>query len=243
MARWLLSAAALAAAAAAAEEKACGEVTLRYFDIRGRGEAIRMALHDQGVPFADESFSFDEWGKEKPDGLKARWTAEGKLAFGQVPLLEIDGLELVQTQAILRYLGRKLGWYEGTPAALHRIDLVAEGTEDVRGRLSAVKYSDKGEAEKQAALKHYFSHPTEGARWLGYLDALLAKSDTPFAASTPNATHADYLLLDVLDYHESIGGDDAAALIATMPALTAFRAMMRARPKLKAYLEGPLRRP
>ena len=31
--------------------------------------------------------------------------------FGQVPLLEIDGLKLVQTGAIVRYLARKHGMY------------------------------------------------------------------------------------------------------------------------------------
>jgi len=43
----------------------------RYFDVRGRGEAIRAALADHAVPFNDESFSAAEWGKGKPDGLKA----------------------------------------------------------------------------------------------------------------------------------------------------------------------------
>jgi glutathione S-transferase len=35
----------------------------------------------------------------------------GKVLFGQVPLLEIDGLNLVQTGAIVRYLARKYNLY------------------------------------------------------------------------------------------------------------------------------------
>jgi hypothetical protein len=50
----------LAAVQCAAEEEACATPTLRYFDVRGRGEAIRLALHDQGVEFEDASFSSDE---------------------------------------------------------------------------------------------------------------------------------------------------------------------------------------
>ena len=73
----------------AAEEGECTTV-LRYFDIRGRAEAIRLAMRDWDVPFVDATFSGDEWGKERADGLKATWSAEGKLAYGQVPLLEID---------------------------------------------------------------------------------------------------------------------------------------------------------
>ena len=64
----------------AAEDDTCSTV-LHYFNIRGRAEAIRMALHDLNIPFVDHSFSGDEWGKEKADGLKANWTAAGKLSF------------------------------------------------------------------------------------------------------------------------------------------------------------------
>ena len=67
-----------------AANKACAAddtlPVLRYFDVRGRGEVIRLAFHDVGVPFEDAAFSFDAWGKERPDGLKAKWTAEGRRA-------------------------------------------------------------------------------------------------------------------------------------------------------------------
>ena len=36
-----------------------------------------------------------------------------KLLFGQVPLLEIDGLKLVQTNSIVRYIGDKAGFIPG----------------------------------------------------------------------------------------------------------------------------------
>ena len=107
----------------AATDETCSPVfettpVLRYFNVRGRGEAIRLAFADNGIAFEDASFSGDDWGKDKEDGLKAKWTASGLIAFGQVPLLEIDGLKLVQSQAILRYLGRKVGWYAGAHALM-----------------------------------------------------------------------------------------------------------------------------
>ncbi len=36
-------------------------------------------------------------------------SAAGKLLFSAVPLLEVDGLQLVETQAIVRYVGRRRG--------------------------------------------------------------------------------------------------------------------------------------
>ena len=38
----------------------------------------------------------------------------GFLEFNQVPLLRIDGMNIVQTQAIVRYLARKHGLYGKT---------------------------------------------------------------------------------------------------------------------------------
>lgn len=63
----------------------------------------------------------------------ARRTADGKLMFGQVPMLEIDGLHLVQSHSIMRYVAAKHGWYDWYSARqLAAIDMIAEGTEDVR---------------------------------------------------------------------------------------------------------------
>ncbi len=59
--------------------------------------------------------------------------AAGQLLFGQVPMLEVDGLHLVQSHSIMRYVAGKHGWYEGLDlATVARIDMLAEGTEDVR---------------------------------------------------------------------------------------------------------------
>ncbi len=44
----------------------------------------------------------DEWPKVKSSGIES-----GLLPFGQVPALHIDDMDVVQTGAIIRYLGRK----------------------------------------------------------------------------------------------------------------------------------------
>jgi hypothetical protein len=53
--------------------------TLTYFDVAGRAEMIRIALHHAGVEFVDNRLSFAEFGAAK---------AAGKYPLG-VPILTL----------------------------------------------------------------------------------------------------------------------------------------------------------
>ena len=71
---------------------------LLYFDAKGKGEAIRLALTYCNIPFEDYRFkSRDEFTKMKESG---------ELMFGQVPALFVNGVILNQSAAILRYIGQ-----------------------------------------------------------------------------------------------------------------------------------------
>jgi hypothetical protein len=107
--------------------------TLHYFDARGRAEAIRLAFIDNNFDFVEHSFTKKQWGQHTPDGLKANMTQAGMLAFGQVPMLEIDGVTLTQSHTILRFVARREGWYDWySNIEQGAIDMAADGTEDVR---------------------------------------------------------------------------------------------------------------
>jgi hypothetical protein len=45
---------------------------LHYFDVRGRGEAIRLAFVDNNIKFKESTFSSAAWGKMDNVGLKAK---------------------------------------------------------------------------------------------------------------------------------------------------------------------------
>ena len=150
------------------------------FDVRGRAEVVRLALHDYGVAFEDQGFSGEAWGKGKPDGLKAEMMAAGKLAFGQVPLLTVTRgptllamqprtTYIVQSHAILRFLGREFGFYDDEWGAelLAAVDLAADGTEDVRSQLMKIKYGGGDDAAKEELYAQYFDSETGAAMWLG----------------------------------------------------------------------------
>ena len=74
---------------------------LTYFDFDGgRGEPVRIALHAAGIPFEDERLSFEDFGKMR-HGLR----------FNSLPVLEIDGNPITQSNAISRYVGKMAGLY------------------------------------------------------------------------------------------------------------------------------------
>lgn len=74
---------------------------LTYFDFDGgRGEPIRIAFHAAGIDFEDNRISFPEF-TEMRQGTR----------FNAVPVLEIDGAAVTQSNAILRYVGKMAGLY------------------------------------------------------------------------------------------------------------------------------------
>ena len=74
---------------------------LTYFDFDGgRAEPIRIAFHAAGIEFEDERLSFPEFGEMR-----------GNTPFNAVPVLEIDGAPVSQSNAISRYVGKMAGLY------------------------------------------------------------------------------------------------------------------------------------
>ena len=87
------------------------------------------------------------------------------------------------------------------PAALAKIDVAADGVEDLRKKLGAITYANAWDRTKRAMLAKYMKDPKECALWLGYFDRLISGSESGFVAGSADASHADYLLLDLLDHH------------------------------------------
>jgi glutathione S-transferase len=74
---------------------------LTYFDFSGgRGEPVRIALHAAGIEFDDERLSFAEFSAMRKKAL-----------FNALPILEIDGVAVTQSNAMCRYVGKQAGLY------------------------------------------------------------------------------------------------------------------------------------
>ncbi|MHB8948019.1 MAG: glutathione S-transferase [Rhodoferax sp.] len=77
------------------------KLKLTYFDFHGgRAEPVRLALHIGGVAFEDHRFTFAEFAEVRMS-----------TPFGQVPTLQVDGVQVTQCDSILRYAGKLAGLY------------------------------------------------------------------------------------------------------------------------------------
>lgn len=94
---------------------------LTYFDFPGgRGEPIRIALHAAGIAFEDHRISFDEF-------LQTRQ----QMRFSCAPVLHIDGVEVTQSNAMLRYAGKMAGLYPDEEIQALYCDEAMDAVEDL----------------------------------------------------------------------------------------------------------------
>ncbi len=94
---------------------------LTYFDFDGgRGEPIRIAFHAAGIEFEDDRISFEKF-------VETRDTAR----FRCVPVLAIDGVEVTQSNAMNRYIGRMAGLYPENDLQALYCDEAMEAVEDL----------------------------------------------------------------------------------------------------------------
>ena len=97
---------------------------LVYFDIDGaRGEAARLAMVIGGVPFEDDRVKFADWPGLKPS-----------TPFGALPVLELDGQTVAQSNGINRYVGKLAGLYPGDAWQAAICDEVMDAVEEIATR-------------------------------------------------------------------------------------------------------------
>jgi prostaglandin-H2 D-isomerase / glutathione transferase len=110
-----------------------------YFDMDGgRGESIRIALHAAGIDFEDHRVAFADFQ-----------AAKKKLPFGSVPVLEVDGVAVTQSNAIVRYAGRLGGLYPEDERQALYCDEAMDVVEDISHYLGPT-FALQGEALKSA---------------------------------------------------------------------------------------------
>ena len=97
------------------------KLKLTYFDFHGgRGEPARLALAIGGIEFEDVRIPIGDWPRHK-----------GAMPFGALPVLEVDGRIVTQSNGINRYVGKLTDLYPADPWQAALCDEVMDAVEDI----------------------------------------------------------------------------------------------------------------
>ncbi len=115
------------------------QLKLTYFDMHGgRAEPARLALHIGGIAFDDHRFVFADFAEVRKS-----------TPLGQVPVLHVDGVQVTQSDAITRYVGKLAGLYPADPFQALLCDEVMDGVEDANVKMGTT-FGMTGDALKEA---------------------------------------------------------------------------------------------
>src|SRR5262245_17984348 len=124
-----------------------GRPKLTSFDFHGgRGEVARLAFELGGVAFEDDRVSFAAWRERKP-----------QTPYGALPVLEVDGRTVAQSNAINRYVGKLVGLYPNDPWQAALCDEVMDAVEDIGEKIAAT--FNLPDVEKKAAREALAAGP------------------------------------------------------------------------------------
>ncbi|XP_052505090.1 glutathione S-transferase A2 [Budorcas taxicolor] len=204
-----------------------GKPKLHYFNGRGRMECIRWLLAAAGVEF-EEKFI------EQPEDLD-KLKNDGSLMFQQVPMVEIDGIKLVQTRAILNYVATKYNLYGKDMKERALIDMYSEGVADLGEMILLLPRCppDQKDAKiaqiKQSTTNRYLPAFEKGLKSHGQ-DYLVGNK----------LSKADIHLVELLYYVEELD----PSLLANFPLLKGLKARVSNLPAVKKFLQpGSQRKP
>ncbi|RCN48923.1 glutathione S-transferase protein [Ancylostoma caninum] len=194
---------------------------LTYFDGRGAAEIIRQVFVLAGQDYEDVRLSHEEWPKHK-----------AQMPFGQMPVLEVDGKQLAQSLAIVRFIARKFGFAGKCLFEEALVDSIADQHKDfineIRPFLRVSMGFEQGDLEKLA--KEIYLPARE--KFFGFMTKFLKESKSGYLVGD-SLTFADLYLAET-------SSELAKKIPATydgFPEVKAHAEKVRSNPALKKWIE------
>ncbi|XP_025781781.1 glutathione S-transferase A2-like [Puma concolor] len=204
-----------------------GKPKLHYFNGRGRMESIRWLLASAGVEF-EEKFI------ETPEDLD-KLKNDGNLMFQQVPMVEIDGMKMVQTRAILNYVATKYNLYGKDIKERALIDMYTEGMADLNEMILVLPLCPPD--QKEAKIAQIKEKVTD--RYLPVFEKALRDHGQDFLVGN-QLSWADIQLLEVILMAEEC----KPSVLTGFPLLQEFKARISCIPTIHKFLQlGSQRKP
>ncbi|NXW07483.1 GSTA2 transferase, partial [Fregetta grallaria] len=204
-----------------------GKPKLHYAKGRGRMESIRWLLAAAGIEFEEEFI-------ETKESLE-KMRNDGSLLFQQVPMVEIDGMKMVQTRAILSYIAAKYNLYGKDLKERAWIDMYVEGTTELMGMIMFHHFQPADAKEKNLAL--IIERAT--TRYFPVYEKALKDHGHDYLVGN-KLSWADIHLLETILMVEECKADT----LSTFPQLQAFKVRTSNIPTIKKFLQpGSQRKP
>jgi len=192
---------------------------LTYFNVRGRGETIRLCLAAGGIKYEDKRIEGKDWPALKPN-----------TPWGSLPVLEVDGKPLGQSMTIARYAAREAGLTGKNSMEQALIDSVVDMTTDFREKMITVHF--KPEEEKAAAQKD-FQEKTIPATLPALEKFAAANKEKPGYFVGSKTTLADIHFFSIVEILMA----NAPNILSTFPTLKKVYDNVAANPKIAEYIK------
>ncbi|XP_036270057.1 glutathione S-transferase A2-like [Pipistrellus kuhlii] len=204
-----------------------GKPKLHYMNGRLRMEPIRWLLAAAGVEFEEQILE----SREDMEKL----INDGSLMFQQVPMVEIDGMKLAQTRAILNYIAAKYNLYGRNIKERALIDMYSEGIADLYEMILRLPLFPPD--EQDAKMTQIRERTTN--RYFPAFEKVLKSHGQHYLVGN-RLSKADIHLVEVIYYVEEID----PSLLTNFPLLKALKTRISNLPPVKKFLQpGSQRKP
>ena len=163
---------------------------LHYFPIPGRAEPIRLACAIGKIEYTEVNIAFPDWPVKK-----------ASMPFGAVPVWEEEGKPLLpQSNAILRYVGRRAGLYPADAWEGACVDALLDAIEEVSSALGP-SMREKDEAKKLAMRAELAANVLP--MWFGNVEKYLCAQNSEGWAVGSSLSIADLKIYQVVKWIKS----------------------------------------
>jgi len=189
---------------------------LIYFDGRGWAEIIRLTLTAAGIKFNEVDLTTREQFLELCP----------ELLFKQIPLLRMDGMTMVQSGAIVRYLGRKYKFVGSTDQETFQIDQLYDGAREFLLPFIPLGGFLPDEEAQMGLVKKNVD------KYLPIYDKVLADNSSGYLVGT-SLTIADLALFEAVQATIDFFGEER---LKDCPAILKFHSVLSSLPNIQKYL-------
>lgn len=217
--------------------------------IQGRGEFVRLALEEAGVPYVD--VAKDRGGEEAATKKLLNFLGDPELAHPPFapPVLKAGELAIAQTANILLYLGARHGLAPEDEAGrlwTHQLQLTITDwvveVHDTHHPLGPSEYYEDQRPEAGKRAKLFLQHRLP--KFLGYFEKVLKRNPAASGFLVGAAlTYADLSLFQMIAGLRYAFPRAVRKLESQYPAVIALHACVSRQPRIAAYLASTRRIP